>query len=190
MEPSIRTGRFVGTGAAVNISLGFIPDVVFTWKITDLDKVNIWQRGSHMLFTSGGTREIVPGDVIQGATNTGVRARVLEVYLTSGTWAGGDAAGHFIIEDATGNFGSENVDLLNVGGIGIRTANVATVAVQSELANMSVVAATAGVTPAQGIQPYAGSAATAAQGFTVTATLSEAAHVFGYLAIRNGSELG
>lgn len=194
MNPNIQSGFFVGTGAAVNIPLGFIPDVVFTWKVTDLDKVNIWQRGRHMLFTSGGTHVLKAGDIIQGATNTSVRVRVRQVLVTSGTYAAGDAAGHIIfdaLDDATGNFGSENVDLLDPsGGPGVSIANVATVAVQSELANMSIIAAVAAVTPANGIQPYVGSAAGNAQGFTVTATLSEAAHVFGYLAFRNGTELG
>ena len=192
MNPNIKTGRFVGSGAAINIECGFIPDVVVTWKITDLDKINIWQSGQHCLFTSGGTHVIAAGDRLQGATNPEVWRRVKEVYITSGTFAGGDAAGHLIFdaEEGAGTFGSENVDLLDPsGGPGVETANVGTVAAQSELANMAIAAAVAGVTPANGIQPYAGATASNAKGFTITATLSEAAHVFGYIAMRSGPEL-
>ena len=201
MNPNIQSGFFVGTGAALNIPLGFIPDVVFTWKVTDRDAVNIWHRSRHMAFTSGGTYEVKPGDIIQGATNTNVRARVKQVLVTTGTWAGGNAAGHIIFDvlDETGTFGSENIDVLAQSGgmesikngfTAVLEANVATVTAQSELANFVITTATAGVTPANGILPYVGSAAGNAQGFTVTATLSEAAHVFGYLAFRNGSQLG
>lgn len=192
MTPNIKTGRFVGTGAAINVECGFIPDVVVTWKITDLDGINIWQRGQHCLFTSGGTHVIAAGDRLQGATNANVWRRVQEVYVTSGTFAGGDAAGHLIFdsEEGSGTFGSENVDLLDpTGGPGIETANVGTVAAQTELANMLISTAVAGVTPANGIQPYLGVAASNAKGFTVTATLSEDAHVFGYIALRSGPEL-
>lgn len=193
MNPIVKTGRFLGTGAAINIQCGFIPDVVITWNITDLDGINVWQRGRFAAFTSGGTHVLAPGDRIQGATNTNVRAIVREVYVTSGTFAGGDAAGYIVFDvlDETGTFGSENIDLLSPsGGPGIETANVAGVSAQTELANMLISTAVAGVTPANGIQPYAGTAAGNSQGFTITATLSESARLFGYLAIRNGPELG
>ncbi len=190
-NPAIRTGRFLGTGAAVNIQLGFIPDVVFMWNYTDGDMLDIWHRGRVMAFTSGGTYQIMPGDRIQGATNTGVRTTVREVHLTSGTWAGGDAAGYIVFDvlDQTGAFGSENVDLLDPsGGNSVLTANVAAVAVQAELGNWTIILATASLTPANGIQPYIGAAGSASHGFTVTATASESAKLFGWLAIRQGPE--
>ena len=76
--------------------------------------------GDHTLaYTSGGTYEIVPGDTITGATS-GATARVVSVGQTSGTWAGGDAAGTFILDTVSGTFQAEN---LNVGA----NSNVATI---------------------------------------------------------------
>jgi len=70
-------------------------------------------------FTSGGTYEIRPGDQITGATG-GATARVVSLTVSSGTWAGGDAAGTLILDDQVGTFESEN---LNVGD----ETNVATI---------------------------------------------------------------
>ncbi len=61
-----------------------------------------------LAFTSGGTTTIVVGDIIIGATS-GAYARVIEVTLASGTWAGGDAAGTFKICSQVGTFQSENI---------------------------------------------------------------------------------
>lgn len=70
-------------------------------------------------YTSGGTYEVIPGDTIVGNTS-GATARIVSQGLTSGTWAGGDAAGTFILDNVDGTFQSEN---LNVGD----NSNVATV---------------------------------------------------------------
>lgn len=76
--------------------------------------------GREVAFTSGGTYEIAEGNTITGATSaaTGVVARVV---LTSGTWAGGDAAGWLVLSSQTGTLQAEN---LNVGA----NMNVATIA--------------------------------------------------------------
>jgi hypothetical protein len=70
-------------------------------------------------FTSGGTYEILPGDTITGATSTST-ARVVAVTLSTGTWAGGDAAGTLTLDTRNGALQAEN---LNVGG----NTNVATI---------------------------------------------------------------
>lgn len=57
-------------------------------------------------FTLGGTYEIVAGDtVVQGSTH----ALVDEVVLTTGTWAGGDAAGDLYLSDQVGDFVAGNL---------------------------------------------------------------------------------
>jgi len=71
-------------------------------------------------FTSGGTYEITPGDTILGATSSAT-ARVIKVEVSSGTWAGGDAAGTITIDTKSGTFQAEN---LNIGD----NSNVATIA--------------------------------------------------------------
>ncbi|MDO9527386.1 MAG: hypothetical protein Q7J57_17900, partial [Gemmobacter sp.] len=76
--------------------------------------------GETIAFTSGGTYEIKETDVIVGATSAAT-AVVRRVILTSGTFAGGDAAGRLIVDSVAGTFVSEN---LNVGA----NTNVATIA--------------------------------------------------------------
>lgn len=60
-------------------------------------------------FTSGGVLEIRPGDVITGATS-GATATVIGSVLTSGTWAGGDAAGTLVVRSDAGTFQAENLN--------------------------------------------------------------------------------
>lgn len=76
--------------------------------------------GRLLNFTSGGTTEIAEGNTIVGETS-GATALVKRVVLTSGTWAGGDAAGYFTFATQTGTFGAET---LKVGA----TLNLATIA--------------------------------------------------------------
>lgn len=77
--------------------------------------------GRTLDFTSGGTTEIAEDDTITGATS-GVTAVVKRVIVTSGSWAGGDAAGRLIVySQSGGSFVAEN---LNVGA----TTNIATIA--------------------------------------------------------------
>lgn len=76
--------------------------------------------GRTVAFTSGGTTEIEEDDVVTGATSSAF-ATVKRVILSSGTWAGGDAAGTFVLYTQTGDFQSEN---LNVGA----ATNIATIA--------------------------------------------------------------
>jgi hypothetical protein len=77
--------------------------------------------GRELAFTSGGTTEILAGNIVQGATS-GATAIVRRVIVTSGTWAGGDAAGRLIVNTQSGTFQSENLDIS--GG----ASNVATIA--------------------------------------------------------------
>ena len=85
----------------------------------DGDNISI-QR---LAFTSGGIFEVEPGDTLLGATSAAT-AFVVDVELTSGSWAAGTAAGNFWIKSQTGNFVGENLD---VGA----NNNVATVAADS-----------------------------------------------------------
>jgi GNAT superfamily N-acetyltransferase len=176
--------------------IGFVPDFVLIHHLTEgTKKLSAWHRGRIAAFSSGGGagKEIMVGDVIQGATNTGRRALVREVHLTTGSWAGGDAAGWLAwnAEDENATFGSENVDILDRSGSsvarggGIQIADAGTVTAQSELANAAITSAYALVTPANGIQPYVGSAAANAKGFTITATLSVANELVAFQAWRN-----
>jgi len=70
-------------------------------------------------YTSGGTYVPRAGDKITGATS-GATAVIQSISLTSGTFAGGDAAGAIIADQQIGTFAAEN---LNIGS----NANVATI---------------------------------------------------------------
>jgi hypothetical protein len=85
-------------------------------------------------FTSGGTYEIVAGDEIEGATS-GETATVFDVELTGGSWAGGDAAGNLWLNDQSGAFVAENLD---VGA----NANVASIAADSTDSEIRLLAGT------------------------------------------------
>lgn len=82
--------------------------------------------GRSVAFTSGGTTEIAVNDVVTGATSAAT-ATVKRVILTSGTWAGGNAAGTLILYSQSGTFQAENLDVgavLNLATIaGNSTAN-------------------------------------------------------------------
>lgn len=100
----------VNLGTEIAFTAGGLREIAFT-------------RGGllELAFTSGGTYEIVPGNTITGATSTAT-ATVKSVTLTSGTWAGGDAAGKLILDaPQSGTFVAENLD------VGANT-NVATIA--------------------------------------------------------------
>jgi hypothetical protein len=80
--------------------------------------------GNTIAFTSGGTTEVSEDDVLVGATS-GASATVKRIIVTSGSWAGGDAAGIFILYSQSGTFEAEN---LNISG---GASNVATIASDS-----------------------------------------------------------
>jgi hypothetical protein len=64
----------------------------------------------HLPFTSGGVGTPIVGDVVTGGTS-GAIATITGICVTSGTWAGGDAAGMLYISVTSGTFESENLNL-------------------------------------------------------------------------------
>lgn len=76
--------------------------------------------GRELAFTSGGTTQIVEGNVITGATS-GATATLTRVVLQSGDWGAGTAAGRFIFASQTGTFQAENIDV----GAGLNLATIA-----------------------------------------------------------------
>lgn len=116
------------------------------WKST----TSGWQAvalGLTLPFTSGGTTAIVAGNTITGAISAAT-AVITRVVLTSGTWAGGDAAGYFVMATKTGNFVAENLNVgasLNLATIaGNATATTLPAGGRYELANYNFYAGTSG----------------------------------------------
>lgn len=82
------------------------------WALCDLGKT--------VAFTSGGVYVLAEGDTVEGATS-GATAIVKRIIITSGTFAGGDAAGTLVLYSQTGTFQAENLDVganLDVATIG------------------------------------------------------------------------
>lgn len=174
MSNDIKTGRVKGTGSAINVSIGFVPSMVEIFNLTDGDKIHVSFPAYILPFTSGGTATIAAGNSITAVG--GATATVVEVVLISGTWAGGDAAGHLVVEDITGTFGSENVYL--DGG-----SNDAGVIALVDYGVDIDTEVTATVTNAS-CKPYLGAASSAGKGFTIGSTISESAKFLFWRATR------
>ena len=51
MNPQVVIGTITGNGAAQNISLGFIPDMVEVFNVTDGDTEHVWFKGAGAALT-------------------------------------------------------------------------------------------------------------------------------------------
>jgi len=186
MKDQIEVGYTVGNGAALNIELGWIPDWVEVWNLTDADEVHSAFLGGDRYaipFSSGGTTEIVVGNTIVGATS-GATALVEQVLEYSGTWAGGDAAGFLIVSNVVGTFGSENVKVGSGTNDATVTVNVNhTVSIIDTGAGATDLALTTGN---DAISKYVGAAGTNSKGFTIGSGIAEEAKLLGYVAVRKG----
>ena len=171
------TGAFYGTGAGINIEVGFIPDMVIIGNHTDGDVLLVaYPSIKRMTFSSGGTSEIKAGHTIKGATS-GATGRVKQVLTDTGTWPGGDAAGTILLDTDTivGTFASEAIYIDGEPGLDDATgAAVANIGFKSD-------AAVAGNTNVSG---YVGAAGSNAKGFTVATADSEDAKLFVYTAFK------
>jgi len=178
----VACGFLRGTGAAINVELGWIPDFVTVINLTDGDKVHMNALKKVIAFTSGGTDEIKAGDKIHGNTSDAT-AIVDQVILDTGSWAGGDAAGWLILQAGShsGTFQSETAYREGVDSDGDDKITVA-VADQDGIDIDTEVAGT--TTAATNVAEYVGSAASNAKGFTVGATISEDAKLLYYFAFR------
>lgn len=178
----VAVGMVRGTGSAINVELGWIPDWVRIVNLTDGD--DIWENwlGKVATFTSGGTNEIKAGDTLVGNTS-GASGIVRQVIVDTGTWAAGDAAGWIIYQPASlsGTFGAETayrhgVDAAGTDSITVTLPNQDGIDIDTEVA--------ATTTDATNVKEYVGAAGSNAKGFTIGATVSEDAKLIGYVALR------
>jgi len=183
MSQDFKIGYLMGNGAAINVAIGFIPDYISITNLTDGDVIWTGALVNVYTFTSGGTTEIKAGDKLVGATS-GATFKVREVLtLSSGTWAGGDAAGSLIgdVDEATGTITSgENVYVSGGSSTNDATLTAAfpkqyTTSIDTEVANEATNVITA----------YVGSS-TAGKGFTIASGIAEEAKVLQYVALRGG----
>ena len=96
--------RFVvGTGSALNVNLGFIPDYARVTNLTGGDVITEGALAQVLDFGGGGTDELKGGMILVQNDDQSIWALVREVLVQSGTWAAGDAAGFIVLEPGFGN---------------------------------------------------------------------------------------
>lgn len=185
MKPNIKTGTLYGTGAAINVDCGFVPDYVRIINSTDGDLITEWFHGIPLGFDSGSTAPS-RGEYVKGNTS-GAMARVKQVVLDSGTFAGGDAAGVIVLDDETITGTFQNDEVLSIpaenGYNSVTDAMTANGTVGPT--NVATAAAAATATGNAAISAYGGVAGATAAGFTVGLTISEDGKVLKYLAMRS-----
>ncbi len=178
---SYKRDFFYGTGADINIQLGWIPDRVEIFNFTDGSPALVgYPSAKVMAFTGGGTNELKAGHKIIGATS-GATATVLKVMADTGTWAAGDAAGNIIIDSdtETGTFTSESIYYEDSDGTDDATG--------AATANMGYDSDTE-VGSFTNITPYLGTAAGNNKGFTLLLAASTNAKMFIYTAWREARD--
>ena len=182
-----RAGYIHGTGNALNIELGWIPDYVEVLTMSGTIRLYKAWLGKVIVFTSGGTTELKAGEWIKTITN-GAKAQIREVILDSGTWAGGDAAGWLICnaEDITGTIGSENAQrYASEPGTAVAATDDISVVLDVEY-GVDIDTEIAVVTGDAGMLSYTGDESNGyAKGFTIGSTISVNGVLLGYCATKN-----
>ena len=186
MKGMIKSGSFVGTGATVNVELGWIPNSVDVYNASDGTLFQVaYLIPWNMPFTSGGTATIAAGSTIRGATSLAT-ATVESVQIASGSFAAGTAAGFLNLVEGSlvGTFTSENIVVTNLasGTIGTDDATV-TAAVVYNCAITSAAAAVLAGTSA--VSRYEGSTASIGKGFTVGSAIAAAGKRINWRAFRD-----
>ncbi len=179
---SFKTGYTVGNAAAINIELGWVPDRVEVFNVTDGDIVTTAFLDTWIIpFSGGGTNVLAAGDTITGVTNTGVSAIIEEVLLYSGSWAGGNAAGFFIVkrDNQIGTFGGENVIGEAAGATDDATVTANVIQCYSDLTTV------ASKTGNDALAGYIGTLGDKSKGFTIGSSVAEEAKLLVWSAWRN-----
>lgn len=181
---SVRNGYLLGTGAAVNISCGFIPKRVDVFDITDGTIMTIGFPQKIIAFTSGGTAVPVANVTKITGITSGAIAKIKDILLISGTYAAGTAAGWFICdpEDITGTFQSENATMSGSAALNDDVTVVAQVDhALSQTTTAGLVLATTATT---GIATFNGDASNS-KGFTIGSTVSVSGKLLRWTAFRD-----
>lgn len=181
-----KVGYIHGTGAALSVEIGFVPEKVTITNLTDGDITFEGFLSKIVVFTSL-SAAVEPGYWLKGITS-GAKARIREIILDSGTIAGGDAAGWFICdqEDITGTIASENAQIYAAEpGTAAAATNHCGVVVDVVYGITTAAAVAQATTATHGVLPYVGTEATYRKGFTIGTTISEDGKLLGFEAIAN-----
>lgn len=184
-------GFLIGTGAARNVELGFVPSWVRVVNLTDGDALYEGPVAQAIGFDSGGGDASNPREIKAGmkvhASDDGWEGIVGQLVLNTGSWAGGNATGWIVFEpgslEGAANIAdndtiraTEHVDTKGTGDWGTVAGGGLTIA------GVAVAAAVAKAAAATSITPYFGSHASGAKGFTIASTISEDGKLLGYQA--------
>lgn len=170
--------RVVGTGAALNIELGFIPSFVEIWN-SDRDIVWYGPLNTIIAFDGGGSTtdssiELEPGMEI--AESSGDAYGVIEdIFVTSGSWAGGDAAGWIVLSltDQGGTWTDNATIAVRSQKGATATGDYATVAGAALNGVVELATTVAGGAANDTIVPYRGSTGDDSLGITIGSNVSE-----------------
>ena len=179
----IRHGVVIGTGAALNIELGWVPNSVELFNVTDGDIITQTFLDWILPFTSGGVVEIVAGMDIKGATSNAT-ARVKQVVASATTWSAGTATGLLVLDAdyLVGTFASENIYVTSdvIAGIddATVTANV-NHTMNSGASTLAIATTTSAISRLDGTSGLVG------KGFTIGSVISEAGKVLRWRAFRD-----
>jgi hypothetical protein len=182
-DSAVRHGFVLGAAAAVNVSLGWIPKRVDVFNLTDGTVAAIGYPGILIPFAAGVVAPVV-GTKIKGLTS-GAIAKVRDVQLVSGTFAGGNAAGFFVadIDEVVGTFGAENFNQSNDPAGAAATSGTVTAQTEDSLYQ----SAAAGFVKGAGntlITSFAGTVLLP-KGFTIGSTIAAAAKRLRWTAFRD-----
>lgn len=97
MTDQVTIGSFTGTGAAVNVELGFVPDYIRIINVTDGDNIWEWFKGmtnGHAIFT----RAVVDNATTGNSSVASITSNGVSAYEGSSSVGKGFTAGSAISE--------------------------------------------------------------------------------------------
>ena len=170
----------VGTAAAINVEIGFIPDVVRVTNLSDHDTIVMGFPNTVLAFDTGKV-ELKAGDLIVGHSS-GAKGIVKKVMVHTGSFGGStDASGFLVLEHEERDGTFVNNDNLQVasqkGNYGLAPVVSDTVSAITSAAESGhetrIGAAVAAAAANETIAPYDGTTAGAGKGVTLGSAISE-----------------
>lgn len=164
----------VGTGAAINLEIGFIPDAVRVTNLSDRNEIVIGVTNTVLAF-DGGREELKEGDLIIGSGSK-ARGLVKKVLVATGAWSSDNATGFIVLEheERHGEFAdNDNLQVASQKGnysepAPAVSATVSAVVNGSQVPTDVAVAAAVGVAGAnKTVAPYDGTSAGKGKGVTL-----------------------
>jgi len=188
----IKIGFIHGTSNALNVEIGFVPDWVRIYNITDGENIFEGWLKKVSEFTSLSVT-LKPGYWLKGITS-GAKMQINDFIFVSGTGAGGDAAGWLIVDqediNGTPTAAGENwqVYAQEPGTATAATNHITTTTSETNIVSGMETITSAGPITATSdglIEPYIGTEGALRKGFTIGTQISENGDLLSYVAMAN-----